>query len=227
MIIWNFLKKHWRVLLIGLLFVVGVGITMFAVAGVPLIINWAFSVPAWCEWFAVDWDVQDALSYYGDALGFIGTVIFSGLALWQNHVIKTESDKHSDFLDQMEKKKNVPILYFGAGSFGGKCGQLGLYVENISDNIAMEVLISKIVILNEDGSVYWSNDKEQRIAHLKGRHDLSLKNPSLTSINQVFSFHLSYQDKFGELHQCNVEGRQMGKDISFPRFFVKEIGGKT
>lgn len=214
---WEFFKKNW-------LAVVGCAIAvLISVVGVPLLINWAFATPAWWDFLAVDWEAKDALAYYGSALGFIGTVIFSGLALWQNHVIKTESDKHTAILERMENQKNMPILYFGASSMGGKCGQLGFYVENISDNIATEIQLSEIKILNEDGTEFWSNGKEQRIAHLKDRRDFPLKNPSLVSINQVFSFQLSYRDKFGELHQCKVEGRQMGKDISFPRFFIQEI----
>ncbi len=217
---WDFVKKNW-VAVVGCVIAV-----LFSVAGVPLLINWAFTVPALCDCFAVDWEAKDALAYYGSALGFMGTVIFSGLALWQNHVIKTESDKHTDILERMENQKNMPILYFGASCMGGKCGQLGLYIENISDNIATEIQLSEIKILNEDGTEFWSNGKEQRIAHLKDRRELSLKNPCLVSKKQIFSFQLSYQDKFGELHQCDVEGRQMGKDISFPRFFVKEISEK-
>lgn len=217
---WDFVKKNW-VAVVGCVIAV-----LFSVAGVPLLINWAFTVPALCDFFAVGWEAKDALAYYGSALGFMGTVIFSGLALWQNHVIKTESDKHTDILERMENQKNMPILYFGASCMGGKCGQLGLYIENISDNIATEIQLSEIKILNEDGTEFWSNGKEQRIAHLKDRCELSLKNPCLVSKKQIFSFQLSYQDKFGELHQCDVEGRQMGKDISFPRFFVKEISEK-
>lgn len=213
----EFLRKNWA------MFFVCIVIVLFAVLGIPLFINWAFGIPAWCNFFAVDWEAKDALSYYGDALGFVGTVIFSGLALWQNHVIKIESDKHTNLLERMENQKNMPILYFGTYCMSGKCGQLSMYIENISDNIATEIRISEIKILNEDGTEFWNNGKEQRIAHLKEKHNLSLKNPDLISKKQIFSFQLSYQDKFGELHQCNVEGRQMGQDISFPRFFIKEI----
>ena len=81
---------------------------LFSVVGNPLLINWAFTIPALCDFFAVDWEAKDALAYYGSALGFIGTVIFSGLALWQNHIIKAESDKHTALLEQMEKKKSMP-----------------------------------------------------------------------------------------------------------------------
>ena len=179
---WEFLKKNW-IAVVGCVFAV-----LFSIVGVPLFINWAYSVPAWCDFFAVDWEAKDALSYYGDALGFIGTVIFSGLALWQNHVIKTESDKHTDLLEAMERKKNMPILYFGSNVCSGNCMQLGFHVENVSDNIALDVLISRISILNQDGSEFWSNDKEQRIPHLKDQEvRINLDNPSLTSIDQVFS----------------------------------------
>lgn len=214
---WRFFKEHWIAVIACVVTV------LFAVIGVPLLINWAFSTPALCNFFDVDWDARDALAYYGSALGFLGTVIFSGLALWQNHVIKTESDKHTKLLEQMECQKNMPILHFGANSSNGKCSQLSMYIENISDNIATEIQISEIRIINEDGTEFWSNEKKQRIPHLKEKRDLPLKNPCLTSINQIFIFQLSYQDKFGDLHRCIVEGKQMGKDISFPRFYVKEI----
>ena len=214
----EFLKKHWLAVLIGVI------IVLLAVVGVPLLINWAYSIPAPCDFLAMDWDAKDALSYYGSALGFIGTVIFSGLALWQNHIIKTESDKHTDLLEEMERKKNMPILYFGSNVCSGNCMHLGFHVENVSDNIALDVLISRISILNQDGSEFWSNDKEQRIPHLKDQEvRINLDNPSLTSIDQVFSFRVSYQDKFGGYHKCIVEGKQTSRKISFPRFTVKEI----
>ena len=98
----DFLKKNWLVVVVCVIAV------LFSVVGIPLLINWAFTVPALCDFFAVNWEAKDALAYYGSALGFIGTVIFSGLALWQNPVIKVESDKHTDLLEQMEKKKNMP-----------------------------------------------------------------------------------------------------------------------
>ena len=47
----------------------------------------------------------------------------------------------------MENQKNMPILHFGATVSHGNCGRLGLYIENISENIATEVYISKIKIL--------------------------------------------------------------------------------
>lgn len=214
----KYLKKYWWACGLCLIAV------LFAVIGIPLLINWIFSVPAKNDFFAVDWKAEDALAYYGSALGFIGTVIFSGLALWQNHIIKTESDKHTALLEQMEKKKNMPILCVRPKSCCGNCGELSLYLENISENVAMDVIVSRITILNEDGSEYWSNNADRRIPHLKDRQvDFLLKNPGLTSTKQVFSFQISYQDIFGQLHECRVKGKQTGNKISFPRFVVREV----
>ena len=191
--------------------------------GIPFLINLTFTVPALCDFLNVDWEAKDALSYYGSALGFIGTVIFSGLALWQNHIIKTESDKHTKLLEQMEIQKNMPFFHFGANSMTGNCKQLSLYIENISDNIATEIRISEIKIINEDGTEFWTNGKTQRIAHLEDKYNISLETPGLESVKQVFIFSFSFQDKFGMLHKCNVVGKQTGDKISFPRFFIKEV----
>lgn len=195
------------------------GIALLTV-GIPLLIDNAFKCPD--KIIMVAWDAAATLGYYGDVLGFLGTVIFSGLALWQNHVIKTESDKHTDLLERMENQKNMPKFHVGSRSMGGKCANLNLYLENISDNLATEILLSEIKIINEDGTIFWSNGKEQRIPHLKDSRDINLKNPSLESIKQIFYFQITYIDKFGELHQCDVEGRQIGEAFSFPRFIIKE-----
>lgn len=214
----EFLKKNW-IAVVGCMIAV-----LFSVVGVPLLINWAFTIPALCDFFAVGWEAKDALSYYGSALGFIGTVIFSGLALWQNHVIKTESDKHTDLLEQMEKKKNMPVFFIGGGSYNGPCQNLSFHIQNLSENIALEIVASRVSILNKDGSEYWSNEREYRVPHLtKGDFTISLKNPPLTSLDQTISFQLSFQDKFGDYHRLMVEGKQTGTKIDFPRFFTKEI----
>lgn len=213
-----FFKRHWCAALIGSV------VILLAVVGGPLVINWMFSQPAWCDFFAVDWETKDALAYYGSALGFTGTVIFSGLALWQNHVIKTESDKHTQLLEAMEQKKNMPILYFGSGSCSENSSNLRFHMHNISDNAALDIVVSKVSILNKDGSEVWNNGTEKRIHHLiNSDTSISLNNPPLTDMTQYISFRVSYQDKFGNQHTMVVEGRQTGQNWSFPRFYTKEI----
>ena len=214
----EYIKQHPFVALLSVFCV------LFATVGVPLIINWFFTIPACCALFCVDWEAKDALAYYGSALGFIGTVIFSVLALWQNHVIKTESDRHTALLEQMEKKKNMPVFFIGGGCFSGPCQNLSFHIYNLSENIALEIVVSRVFILNKDGSEYWSNEQEKRVPHLeKGNFTISLTNPPLTSLDQIISFQLSFQDKFGNYHRVMVEGKQTGTEIEFPRFFTKEV----
>ena len=82
---WNFLKNNWLVVVI-------VVIVLFAVVGGPLLINQAFSEPAWCDFFAVDWEAKDALAYYGSALGFVGTVVLGAIAVYQTKKAHEQTD---------------------------------------------------------------------------------------------------------------------------------------
>lgn len=85
--IWQFIKGHPRDVIVGAI------IVLLAVCGVPLLINWAFSEPAWFDCFAVDWNVEDALSYYGSALGFIGTVVLGAITVYQTKEAHKQTEK--------------------------------------------------------------------------------------------------------------------------------------
>lgn len=214
---WNFLKKYCLRISIGVICV------LFFVIGMPLIINWAFKQPALCEFFAVDWEAKDALAYYGSVLGFLGTVIFSALALWQNHIIKAESDKRQEISDRMELQKHMPIIEVRSNVCSGNGMHLSFSVSNVSENIALDVVLSKIQILNNDGSEFWMNDCEYRYHHLGTEAiSISLKNPGLTDLSQIIVFRISFKDKFEKYHTLFVEGKQTGKKISLPRFYVTE-----
>jgi len=213
-----FMKQHWLVTVVGIVALI------FAIVGVPLLINLAFSVPAFCDFLVVDWEAKDALAYYGSALGFVGTVIFSGLALWQNHIIKTESDLRAELVEKMELQKNMPIISINAVRNSGKMKDLDFTISNLSDNIAKNIVLSKISIKNIDGTEYWNNGKEHNYNYLeRDAIKIELKNPELTNIQQIITFQLTYQDKFDKYHTFLVNGKQTGTSISFPKFFVNEI----
>ena len=214
----DFIKKHWLATITTTLIVI------FAVVGVPLLINWAFTKPAFWDFFAVNWEAKDALAYYGSALGFLGTVVFSALALWQNHIIKAESDKRQTLLDKMELQKHMPIMEVRSSSCHGGGTNLSFNISNVSDNVALDVVVSKIQIFNSDGSEYWINDREYRYPHIGADAvSVSLNNPKITDLSQIMMFRLSFKDKFGQPHTLLVEGKQMGKTPSFPKFSVQEI----
>lgn len=219
-----FLKKHWRTLLLMILCIVGIAITIFVVAGVPLIINWAFTEPARHEWFAVDWEAKDALDYYGSALGFIGTVIFSGLALWQNHKIQQANDKHTQVLENMEKVKNAPHLAVHAIGSTGKTSNLRIQIVNTSENIAESLYAYGFAIIDETGVALWRDDGVVTLDYLISERTftIGLENPGVESVEHQFVFDLMYNDKFGNKHSCKAVGSfEQGKGL--PRFKLTEL----
>ncbi len=214
----EFLKKNW----LGV--TIGVAIALFAVAGVPLIINWAFTVPALCDFFAVDWEAKDALAYYGSALGFVGTALFSGLALWQNHVIQEANDKHTKILEDMEKVKNAPHLAVHSICSNGKTSNLKIQIKNTSENIAETLYASGFAIIDETGAALWRNDEVITLDYLTAdrKFEILWENPCVESDKHQFVFDLKYNDKFGDGHTCKAVG-SFEKPRGLPRFKLSEL----
>lgn len=214
----EFLKKHW------LAVVVGAAIVLIAVAGVPLLINWAFTKPALWDCFAVSWEAKDALAYYGSSLGFIGTVIFSGLALWQNHVIQEANDKHTKALEDMEQIKNAPHLAVHSIVSNGKASKLKIQIKNTSENIAEKLFASGFAIVDETGAALWRDDEVITLDYLTNERtfEIGWDNPCVESDKHQFVFDLKYSDKFGGNHTCKAVGTfENGKGL--PRFKLTEV----
>ena len=148
-------KKDYTVAII----VCGIIVSLLAVILGPIFIDEAFQKTASNKWLAVDWEAKDALNYYGTALAFLGTAVFSALALWQNHVIKTENDKYLELKDKREKEKNAPFFVAQGTSCFGHGGYLSLTIENKTDNIAKDVSIYDFMITDENDTVIWRDDK--------------------------------------------------------------------
>jgi len=215
---WKFLKKNWLAVVIVAI------IVLLAVVGVPLLINWAFTKPAWCDFFAVDWEAKDALAYYGSALGFIGTVIFSGLALWQNHKIQEANDDHTALLERMERIKNSPHLIVRSVRSTGKGKELEIHIKNTSENIAETIYASGFAIVDETGKAIWRNDEVFPLDYLTTDRTFAIHwdNPDVDNDKHQFVFDLKYKDKFGGDHTCKAVGF-FEKGKALPRFKLTEI----
>lgn len=81
-------------------------VILLLLMGVPFVINILFKINATTDILVAEWSAGDALGYYGAILSFLGTVVLGALALYQNHIIKTEADKRQRLL----KNKNVPRI---------------------------------------------------------------------------------------------------------------------
>lgn len=198
----DYIKKN------QIIVIVVVVVILVLVIGVPLMINWMFKVPALCKLFAVDWDAKDALGYYGDVLGFLGTVIFSGLALWQNHVIQQVNDNHTQILEQMEFDKNSPRIVAKCCSSNGSMSNIKLEVKNISENIAEKISVYGFAIIDEVGSTLWRREDVISVDYLIGDKvcQISVGNPPIENDNHQIMFDIKYYDKFGMIHACKVVG---------------------
>ena len=220
----EFVKEHPSTKRYIVFAIIIIALVLSLIFGIPLLINCAYNTPASCSCFAVDWEAKDALGYYGSVLGFLGTVIFSALALWQNHIIQQANIKHTQLLDQMEQAKSAPILSVSAAGSNYRAANLYISIHNISKNIAEKLYAYGFAIVDETGTTLWRDDETLSIDHLYDSKiwDIELENPQVTSCNHQFVFEIRYSDIVGNMHMCKVVGSFSDK-ISLPQFRVTEV----
>lgn len=79
-------------------------LSFFIILGIPFLIHVLFKIHPKNDFWVAEWTAGDLLGYYGAILAFIGTVVLGMLALYQNHIIKVESDRRAELLEQRERK---------------------------------------------------------------------------------------------------------------------------
>lgn len=146
----NWLKKH-KILVCILSFII--------ILGVPLAIHILFKINSGISFFEAEWTAGEALGYYGSILSFIGTVVLGILALYQNRIIKEESDKRERLLEQREYEKNIPKFSVTPQGASGNCAHFNFAISNISENVANAVELYDIKILSPNGDIYWESKK--------------------------------------------------------------------
>lgn len=198
----HYVKRHKKFSLLMIILIA------FMVVGVPLVINWLSKLPAVTNYFVPSWSANDALSYYGSVLGFLSTVIFSGLALWQNHVIKEANERHTALLEQMEMVRNSPRFSIEAKSFNGLAGCLKISVKNVTDNIASDIVISELRIVDEKDIAKWKSDRRFQRACLDFHDEwlVDLQNNTFSSKNERLMFEVRYRDPFYKECVAEVTG---------------------
>lgn len=197
-----FLKKRWKVC-------IGVAIAVIVLTfGIPLGINWMFKTQAPCDFLVASWNADAALSYYGSVLGFLGTVILSGLALWQNHVIQEANNRHTALLEHMERVKNEPHIAVKALSANGRTSNLRVKIINTSENIAEKLSLSGLVIVDELGNSIWTSGSRIATEYLTSGMEwqVSFENPQIGSRQHRIAFDIRYSDKFLTEYTCRVIG---------------------
>lgn len=207
-------KKDYTVAII----VGGIIVSLLAVILGPIFIDEAFQKTASCKWLAVDWEAKDALNYYGTALAFLGTALFSALALWQNHTFKKANDTHEKMLEDMEKARNMPVLCMSVCS---DCYHyIDLKLENKSENIAYDIEIEEAIILDDENKEIWREKEEHKTPFLVGdEYRFELKTRRRIDRCDTMKIKISFCDKYKEKHFCIFESFKENCTYETPLLF--------
>lgn len=211
----QWIKKH-KSIVIFIVFII--------IVGIPCLIHVLFKIHPTNTFFTAEWTAGDLLGYYGSILAFVGTVILGILALYQNHLIKIEADKHSELLEQREYNKNLPKFMLISRGSNRNLMKLHLELKNISENIANEIEIFLCKIYIQNSEIFWQSDERIKIPALSAntQQDITLNNPEVSSNEYTFLIEMRCNDKYNSMHNYIFKGKCINKE-HFPTFSVTEI----
>ena len=184
-----------------------IAFTIFMVIfGVPLIIHILFKLHPNVDFFVAEWTAGELLSYYGSILAFLGTVILGALSLYQNQIIKQESDKRTALLEQREHESNMPRLKLRYNGSQGNLQKMQLEIENISENIANDIILYDVKLLSANKEVLWDKKSAIHLDTLQANNKISiyLGNPALSENNCCFKMKMKCNDKYGDIHSYKI-----------------------
>ena len=193
----DWIKKH-RVLFSLICVVI-----LLLLIGIPFVINILFKINASTDIFVAEWSAGDSLGYYGAILSFLGTVVLGALALYQNHIIKTEADKKAAFAEEQERAENMPRFYMRFQGASGFCGSLKFAIMNVSNNIAYSINVYDIKI--KDGvKTIWEYSDTYSAPVINPQKELSIqtKSPATNETGEFTLFAtMSCMDKYDDKHE--------------------------
>lgn len=211
----SWMKKH-KKLIVFFIFMM--------IFGIPFIIHVLFKLHPKNNFFVAEWTAGELLNYYGSILAFLGTAILGALSLYQNQIIKRESDKRTELLEQRERESNMPrfrVNYLISQSNNSK---LKFNIENISPNIANNIMLGPIQIVNKSKEEIWCHPGIIHIDTILSnqKQEFLLLNPPLSENHCCLQMQMQCQDKFAEIHSYKIWAFFHFKNDT-PHFQIKKI----
>lgn len=181
-------------------------ILLLLIVGVPFGIYVSFKIPAPIGFLEAGpgWNEGTVLGYYGSVLSFLGTVLLSMLAIYQNMEIKKEADKRTEAL---ETEKNSPKLICNARGCSGNYKELRCELENISNNLANKITVSNFNIYSENGDFIYKSENvklPQNTLRENEKFEFNFINNDLEGKNLNLNFSVRCEDKFKKIHKYNA-----------------------
>lgn len=196
-------------------------IVLLIILGVPFLIHVLFKIKAPISFMEHEWSAGELLDYYGSVLAFAGTVIFSALALWQNQIIKEESDRHTEMLKKMEIQKHMPFFCLDDMYSSGDNQNMAIRLHNKSDNFADEINVENFEVLDSERKVVNVSQSAnvEKLSLIGGDSMLiRFKNSRFNGENRVIRIKFNCIDKFNEIHY--YEACSLKENIN--RFKIRE-----
>lgn len=200
---------------------------LILIVGIPIIIHVLYIIPAPIWWLDTAWEAEHVLEYYGAILGFLGTVVLSALALYQNYEIKRESDARQVLIEKMAYAKEMPLFIVKNSSCGGNYSNLCVSIFNISDNAAYDLNVSKFTVANVQGDIVLEAlEAKIRRTELLGKVETEIEftNRALYGENLKIAFQLKCKDKLQNAHIYNVSLQiEDAKKFSSKKYVITEL----
>lgn len=147
----------------------------------PFIVEKLYYTTAPCEFFEVEYDAKDILSYYGSVLSFIGATILGILTLRQNRKAQEKSDEVNRLQLELQRKsmamaealysqnaastKAIPKFEISLYGYSGNYANLNLRIKNVSSIIASNICLISFVIQRDDDEVIFNADQSSIKQH--------------------------------------------------------------
>ncbi len=195
----DWIKKH-KISFLIICFAV-----IFALLGIPFLINIFFKISIDMEIFKAEWTAGELLGYYGAVLSFLGTVVLGVLALYQNHIIKQEGDRQAALLEKRNRIENMPKFKIKYQGGNGWYSNLRLRLCNITENRATDITIDNIQLTEKDQEPQFIPPYSFNIAVLTSEYDFQLKNKPIKSDSAIITMHMSCKDKYEDTHKYIIE----------------------
>lgn len=210
----NWMKNHKKLIAF---------ITFMIIFGIPFIIHVLFKLHSNIDFFVAEWTAGELLSYYGSILAFLGTVILGALSLYQNQIIKQESDKRTALLEQREHESNMPRFSVVSCNSNGNATNLGFDITNISENNAQKLIFFNIKILNPNKESDWESKVTYALDFLPAneKKNIKLSNPAINDDFELY-MEMTCLDKYNESHNYIIKGL-MNAGKTFPALKIIEL----
>lgn len=149
------------------------------------------------------------------------------LSLHQNEIIKQESDKRIELQEKREHDANMPRFRVKHLLSSGRLSNMRIRLENISDNVANEIIVYKICVVKEDNEI-WSYPAAIRYDVIRANDELEvgLNTEAIQENGVSIQFNFKCSDKYGDEHIYHVYGFCETYN-TIPIFQVKEITKKN